>query len=160
MRAAATSATPSDRARLACIATLGAAILVAAGLLASTAGAHVDAKVKLPARRTTSTQNYITLQAYDGPTAHSATASAEVQICTSAHTPKNTAAVPSFFVLKLKSGTILPILAKAAKTPALKLTPLGPKQCVTGWISFYVPKGATVSALVYTYGKAISWSLH
>jgi hypothetical protein len=160
MRAVATSATAFDRARLASIATLVAAILVASGLLASAAGAHVDAKVKLPARRVTSTGNYVTLQAYSGPTARSATASAEVEVCTSAHTPRDTAAVPSFFVLKLTSHTVLPILAKAARTPALKLTPLGPKQCVSGWISFYVPKGATVSALVYSYGKPISWSLH
>jgi hypothetical protein len=160
MRAAATSAIAFGRLRLASIATLAAAVLVASGLLASAAGAYVDAKVKLPARHTTSTGNYVTFQAYDGPTAHDDTASAEVEICTSAHTPKDTAAVPSFFVLKLTSGIVLPILGKAAKTPALKLTPLGPKQCVSGWISFYVPKGTTVSALVYTYGKAISWSLH
>jgi hypothetical protein len=160
MRAVATSATAFDRARLASIATLVAAVLVASGLLASAAGAHVDAKVRLPARRTTSTGNYITLQAYNGPSARSATASAQVEVCTSAHTPKGTAAVPSFFVLKLTSGTVLPILGKAAKTPALKLTPLGPKQCVSGWISYYVPKRATVSALVYTDGKPISWSLH
>jgi hypothetical protein len=160
MRAVATSATASDRARLASIATLAAAILVASGLLASAAAAHVDTKVKLPARRITSTGNYITLQAYDGPTARNATASADVEVCTSAHTPKDTAAVPSFFVLKLTSRTVLPILGKAARTPALKLTPLGPKQCVSGWISFYVPKGATVSALVYSYGRPISWSLH
>jgi Flp pilus assembly protein TadG len=160
MRAAATSATAFETARRASIATLVAAILVASALLVATAGAHVDTKVKLPASRTTSTGNSITLQAYNGPTARNATASAEVRVCTSAHTPKDTAAVPSFFVLKLTSGTVLPILGKAAKTPALKLTPLGPKQCVSGWISYYVPKGTTVSALVYTYGKPISWSLH
>jgi hypothetical protein len=160
MRAATTSATAFARAGRASIATLAAAALVASAFFASPAGAHVDAKVKLPARRMSSTGNYITLQAYNAPAGRNATASAQVQVCTSAHTPKGSAAVPSFFVLKLTSGTVLPILGKAAKTPALKLTPLGPKQCVSGWISYYVPKGTTVSALVYTYGKKISWSLH
>lgn len=70
-----------------------------------------------------------------------------------------TEAYPPFFTLSLTNGSSMHISATAARSPALHVTPLGPKQCVRGWISFPVHAGAHVSALVYTYGKPIRWKL-
>jgi hypothetical protein len=114
---------------------------------------------RLPETLTTPTGNFITLHTFEPPTSRSHIASADVEICTSAHTPKGTVAYPPFFTLSLTNGTSLHIDSTAAKTPGLKPTPLGPKQCVRGWISFTVPAGGKVSALVYTYGPPIRWKL-
>ena len=64
-----------------------------------------------------------------------------MKICTSAHTPKGTEAIPQFFTLKLSNGTIVHLTSLSPKSPALNVTPLGPKQCVRGWITFAVPRG-------------------
>jgi hypothetical protein len=142
----------------------GFAATAVIGLLATLAspalaGSHPAAAVKLPDRLKTPTGNYITLEAFDGPSGSSRTASARVEVCTSAHTPKDSGADPYFFTLRLTDGKTLAISPRAAKSPALVLTPLAPDQCVTGWISFALPGGATASQLVYTYVKPISWSL-
>jgi hypothetical protein len=130
------------------------ALLVSVVLLAAS-----PASAKLPKRLTTPTGNFITLYAFDGPSSKHAVASADVEICTSAHTPRVTEAYPPFFTLSLTNGSSVHISANTAKSPALHVTPLGPKKCVRGWISFAVPAGAHVSALVYTYGKPIRWKL-
>jgi hypothetical protein len=108
---------------------------------------------------TTPTGNFITLYAFDKPTAKLHVANADVSICASAHTPAGTEAIPFFFTLGLTNGSSVRVSLAAAKSPALKTTPLGPKQCARGWISFAVPKGAHASALLYTYGKPIKWKL-
>ncbi|HEY4349258.1 MAG TPA: hypothetical protein VGM80_16905 [Gaiellaceae bacterium] len=114
---------------------------------------------KLPEPIKTPTGNFITLYAYVAPTANHRVASVDVSICTSSHTPKITEAYPPFFTLALSSGVSVHISASAAKSPALRITPLGPKQCVRGWVSFAVPSGAHVASLVYTFGKPIRWRL-
>jgi hypothetical protein len=132
-----------------CVAALAALGLVGAGI----------ASGGLPKRLTTPTGNFITLYAFDAPSGSSHVASANVQVCTSAHTPKDTEVYPPFFTLSLSSGAIVRISPSAAKSPALHVTPLGPDKCARGWISFAVPAGGHVSALVYTYGKPIRWKL-
>ncbi len=125
--------------------------MVVAGVLTSAVLA-----AKLPERLTTSTGNFITLYAFK---TSGAVESADVSICTSVHTPKGTEAVPAFFSLKLSNGAMLPLLGVSSKSPALRTTPLGPKQCVRGWISFTVPKGTHGTTLVYIYGKPLDWKL-
>jgi hypothetical protein len=116
--------------------------------------------VKLPAKLTTPTGNFITLYTYDAPTSKSSVASAQVQVCTSAHTPKGSGVDPDFFMLKLTNNKTLAIAATAAHQPALFLAPLGASQCsVKGWVSFDVPKGDKVAALQYSYHGTISWDL-
>jgi hypothetical protein len=133
-------------------------VLVGVGLLAA-APPGSAAPVKLPEKLETSTGNFITLYRYVGPTSKSRVASADVEICTSAHTPAGTEAYPPFFQLALRGGTTVHVSPTAARSPALKITPLGPKQCVRGWISFAVPPGAKVSALAYVYATPIRWKL-
>lgn len=129
-------------------------VLAGVGLLAASA-----ASAGLPKRLTTPTGNFITLYAFDAPSATHHVASADVQVCTSAHTPKGTEVYPPFFTLSLAGGVSVRISSSTAKSPALRVTPLGPGKCVRGWVSFAVPAGAHVSALVYTYGKPIRWKL-
>jgi hypothetical protein len=107
-----------------------------------------------PVTHTTPTGNFITLYAFS---VSNGVASADVKICTSSHTPAGTEAIPEFFTLALTGGSSVRINLTAAKSPALKVTPLGPKQCVRGWVSFTVPAKAKPKALVYTYGKPITW---
>jgi hypothetical protein len=66
--------------------------------------------------------------------------------------------IPSFYALRLGNGSIVRVTG-SVKSPHLGLTPLGPKQCARGWLSFAVPKGAKPAALIYTYGKPIVWKL-
>jgi hypothetical protein len=129
---------------------MGAVLLVALVLAATAAGA------KLPMQLTTPTGNFITLFAFG---TSGQVANADVRICTSAHTPVGTEAIPFFFSLRLSNGSSVRVAAASSKSPALHVTPLGPKQCVRGWISFAVPKGSHPAALVYTYGKPIEWEL-
>jgi hypothetical protein len=111
----------------------------------------------LPATRTTPTGNFVTLEEFTGA---SPVASARVKICTSAHTPPGTEAYPPFFTLQISDGSVAPVEANAAVSPALHATPLGPLQCVDGWISFAVPGGAHGTTLLYTaLGPAITWTV-
>ena len=94
--------------------------------------------MKLPKQQVTPTGNFITLYAFQ---AVGSAANADVKICTSAHTPKGTEAIPEFFTLELSNGAIVHLTSLSPKSPALNVTPLGPKQCVRGWITFAVPHG-------------------
>ncbi|MGD0198831.1 MAG: hypothetical protein ABSC56_13110 [Solirubrobacteraceae bacterium] len=143
--------------RRAAITALALGALVSA---TSAASASATTLVKLPKKITTPTGNFITLYAYDAPSSKSPVASVEVQVCTSAHTPKGTGVDPAFFTLKLTSGSSLTMAAKSAHSPQLPAQPLGPSQCGTkGWISFDVPSGKTVEELQYEYNGLISWAL-
>ncbi|HEY5059081.1 MAG TPA: hypothetical protein VII51_08675 [Gaiellaceae bacterium] len=115
------------------------------------------AKLKLPAERTSPTGNFFTLEAYDAPTSSKAVADFEVKVCTSAHTPANTAIDPALFTLSLTHGGSVAESTTAANQPALVLKPLRPLQCAKGWLGFSVPKGKTVSKLEYDYNGTISW---
>ena len=98
---------------------VGAALVVA--------GSAAAGGVKLPKQQVTPTGNFVTLYAFQ---AVGSAANADVKICTSAHTPKGTEAIPEFFTLKLSSGAIVHLTSLSPKSPALNVTPLGPKQCV------------------------------
>jgi hypothetical protein len=128
--------------------------LCGVGLLGGPAAAALGAK--LPKQLTTPTGNFITLYAFSSS---GQVASADVSICTSAHTPAGTEAIPFFFSLRLSNGSTIRLAEVSSKSPPLRVTPLGPKQCVRGWISFHLPKGSHPAALVYTYGKPIVWRL-
>jgi hypothetical protein len=130
---------------------LGIAVTAAAVL----ASAAVAAPVKLPKTLTTPTGNFITLYAVKTAGGY---ASADIKVCTSAHTPKGTMVIPSFYSLRLSNGTLVHP-GSAVRTPALRMVPLAPKQCVRGWLSFAVPKGTKPTALLYVYGAPISWQL-
>ena len=119
------------------------------------AGAALGAPVKLPKTLKTPTGNFITLYAVSTSGGY---ASADVKVCTSANTPPGTMVIPSFYSLRLSNGSTARVTG-SVKSPHLGLTPLGPKQCARGWLSFPVPKGATPAALVYTYGAPITWKL-
>ena len=140
----------ASRGRVRLLATVTAAGLLAVSLAPALASTHADAKVKLPDKLTTPTGNFITLEAFDGPSSSNKVASADVQVCTSSHTPKGTGVDPYFFTLRLTSRATLAISRTAAKKPTLPFAPLGPNKCLSGWISFAVPAGATPSALVDT----------
>jgi hypothetical protein len=127
-------------------------MIVAGGALVAAVAA---AAIRLPKTLTTPTGNFITL--YSVSTSGGVT-NADVKICTSAHTPAGTEAFPPFFTLKLSNGTTQ-FVRLGAKSPALKTTPLGPKQCVRGWLLFKTPAGAHPTELVYTYPTAIYWKL-
>ena len=124
-------------------------------LFALPAGSALGAEVKLPKTLTTPTGNFITLYAVSIALGH---ASLDVKVCTSAHTPPGTMVMPSFYSLRLSSGSTLEPGA-SVKAPALGMVPLGPRQCARGWLSFTVPRGATPTALVYTFGRPIVWKL-
>ena len=102
-------------------------------------GSAAAGGVRLPKQQVTPTGNFITLYAFQ---AVGSAANADVKICTSAHTPKGTEAIPEFFTLELSNGAIVHLTSLSPKSPALNVTPLGPKQCVRGWITFAVPHGA------------------
>jgi hypothetical protein len=102
------------------------------------------------------TGNFITLYSVS---ARPGVTNADVKICTSPHTPAGTEAIPEFFSMKLSTGSAVHIALTGAKSPALAVTPLGPKQCVRGWLAFATPKRAHATELAYTYDKPIVWKL-
>jgi hypothetical protein len=133
----------------------GAAALALSAALPTTAAA----KLKLPTERTSPTGNYFTLEAYVAPTSSKPVANFEMKVCTSVHTPADTAIAPSLFTLSLaRGGTVAESIA-AAKSPAIEPKPLKPLQCTEGWLGFPVPKGKTVSTLEYDYNGKISWNI-
>jgi hypothetical protein len=83
----------------------------------------------------------------------------EVKVCTSAHTPADTAIDPALFTLSLAQGSSLTESVGVAKSPALVLKPLKPLECAEGWLGFSVPKGKSVSKLEYDYNGTISWAV-
>jgi hypothetical protein len=127
-----------------------------AGLALVAGGTAAAGGVKLPKQLTTPTGNFITLYAFQ---ATGSAANADVKICTSARTPKGTEAIPQFFTLKLSNGAIVHLTSLSPKSPALNVTPLGPKQCIRGWITFAVPRGARPTELLYTYGTPLVWKV-
>jgi hypothetical protein len=129
-------------------------VLLGAGLIAAMPAAAKGPK--LPQRLTTPTGNFITLYAFNS---NGHVEKLDVGVCASSHTPTGTEAIPEFFTLSLSNGSSVRIAGPSAKMPALRVTPLKPKQCVRGWLSFALPKGAHAVALVYTYGKPIRWRL-
>jgi hypothetical protein len=129
-----------------------ASVLVLAAVAAASA---LGAPVKLPRTLKTPTGNFITLYAVKTSGGHTM---ADVKVCTSASTPAGTAVIPSFYSLRLSNGSSVRPGA-AVKSPALVMTLLKPLQCVRGWLSFAVPKGASATALVYTYGAPVVWQL-
>jgi hypothetical protein len=144
------------------IGLLAGGVVVALSLTSLTAtasGGQASAKLKLPAERTSPTGNYFTLEAYDAPTSSKAVAEFEVKVCTSVHTPADTAIVPALFTLSTAGGGSVAESMIAAKTPALVVKPLKPLQCAEGWLGFTVPKGKTVSKLEYDYNGTISWAV-
>jgi hypothetical protein len=127
--------------------------------LSATASERATAKLKLPAERTSPTGNFFSLEAYVAPTSSKPVAEFEVKVCTSAHTPADTAIEPSFFTLSLAQGGSLHESIAVAKSPALLPKPLKPLQCAEGWLGFSVPKGKSVSKLEYDYNGTISWTV-
>src|SRR5271170_1903014 len=93
---------------------LTAAALALVGV--STAGA--SSKLKLPAERTSPTGNFFTLEAYDAPSKSKPDAEFLMKVCTSSHTPADTAIDPALFTLKLTDGATVPESIAAAKSPA------------------------------------------
>lgn len=133
-------------------------IRIAGGILCLAARASASALgsgVKLPKTLTTPTGNFITLYSVSTGSGH---VSVDVKVCTSTHTPPGTMVIPSFYSLRLSTGSYLHPGA-SVKSPPLGMVPLGPKQCARGWLSFALPKGAKAAALVYTYGTPIVWKL-
>jgi hypothetical protein len=120
---------------------------------------QAGAKLKLPAERTSGTGNFFYLEAYVAPTASKPVANFEVRVCTSAHTPADTAIEPAFFTLSLAKGGSITESIAIAKSPALVPKPLKPRVCDEGWLGFAVPKGRTVSKLEYEYSGTISWAV-
>jgi hypothetical protein len=117
------------------------------------------AKLKLPAERTSPTGNFFTLEAYDAPTASKPDAEFEMKVCTSAHTPADTAIDPALFALKLSGGATVSDSTVAADHPALLPRAMAKLECVEGWLGFPVPKGRTAATLEYAYNGTISWNV-
>lgn len=154
MRPGATSVRIASPWRTALVAGVAALAVVAA--LATNA----RAAMKLPIERTSPTGNYFTLKAYVAPTARKPVANFEMKVCTSKHTPADTAIDPALFTLSLAhgGGTVAESIAVAA-APAMVLKPLKPLQCTEGWLGFRVPVGKVVSSLEYDYNGRISWAI-
>lgn len=137
-----------------------AALALSLGTLATAAASERSAAtLKLPAERTSPTGNYFTLEAYVAPTSAKPVAEFEMKVCTSAHTPANTAIDPALFTLNLAHGGFAGESMSSAKSPILELKPLKPLQCTEGWLGFAVPKGKAVSKLEYDYNGTISWAV-
>ena len=134
--------------------TGAAALALALALPATT-----EAKLKLPTERTSPTGNFFTLEAYVAPTKSKHVANFEMKVCTSKHTPANTAIDPALFSLSLAHGGTVTESPAVAKSPAMVLKPLKPLECTEGWLGFSVPKGKTVSTLEYDYNGTISWAV-
>ena len=143
-------------------------IVIAAGLcVAASSAAAIEhpwkssspSKLKLPAERTSPSGNFFTLEAYDAPTSHTRVANFEMKVCTSKHTPADTAIDPALFTLSLAKGGTVAESPAVARSPAMVFKPLKPPQCTEGWLGFKVPKGKAVSTLVYDYKGAISWDV-
>ncbi len=117
------------------------------------------AALKLPTERTSPTGNYFTLEAYVAPTSSKPVANFEMKVCTSKHTPADTAIDPALFTLSLAHGGTISESIAVARSPAIVLKPLKPLQCTEGWLGFSVPKGKDVSTLEYDYNGKISWSI-
>ena len=134
----------------------GVAALAVVGALSTTA----RAALKLPIERTSPTGNYFTLEAYVAPTAVKRAANFEMKVCTSKHTPADTAIDPALFTLSLADGggTVAESVA-VAKAPAMVLKPLKPLQCTEGWLGFRVAARKVVSSLEYDYNGRISWAI-
>ena len=143
--------------RIAIAVCAATALTLALVPLSATAGVRATTKLKLPAERTSPTGNFFTLEVYVAPTSSKPVAEFEVKVCTSAHTPADTAIEPSFFTLSLAQGGSLHESIAVAKSPALVPKPLKPLQCDEGWLGFSVPKGKSVSKLEYEFNGTISW---
>lgn len=133
----------------------GAAVLTLGILLPPSA----SAKLKLPVERTSPTGNFFTLEAYVAPTASKRVANFKMKVCTSAHTPANTAIDPALFTLSLAHGGAVAESIAVANSPAMVLKPLKRSQCTEGWLAFKVRKGKAVSTLEYDYSGKISWAI-
>jgi hypothetical protein len=133
----------------------GVAALAIAGALPTIA----SGALKLPAERTSPTGNYFTLEAYVAPTSSKRVANFEVKVCTSKHTPADTAIDPPLFTLSLAHGGTVAESVAIAKAPAMVLKPLKPLECTEGWLGFSVPSGKSVSTLEYDYNGKISWAV-
>ncbi|MGD1052112.1 MAG: hypothetical protein ABR947_13675 [Solirubrobacteraceae bacterium] len=145
--------------RIATAVCVAAVLALALVPMTAAASQRATTKLKLPAERTSPTGNFFTLEAYVAPTSSKPVANFEVKVCTSAHTPADTAIDPALFTLSLSQGSSLTESAGVAKSPALVLKPLKPLQCAEGWLGFSVPKGKTVSKLEYDYNGTISWAV-
>jgi hypothetical protein len=152
------SAAPS-RKFIALFAAVSAVALSLAPLASGAVRDQAVVQLKLPVERTSPTGNFFTLEAYHAPTSSSAVAEFEMKVCTSAHTPADTAIDPALFTLSLAHGGSVAESATTAKSPALLLKPLKPLQCAEGWLGFTVPKGKAVSKLEYDYNGTISWNV-
>ena len=159
MQPSSTSRPTVTRKRLGVLAGLAAASLSLVSLTTAAAREQAQAKLKLPAERTSPTGNFFTLEAYRAPTSSGAVADFELKVCTSAHTPAGTEIAPALFTLSLTHGGTVPESTAAARHPALLLKPLKPLQCAEGWLGFTVPKNAVVSKLEYDYNGTISWKV-
>jgi len=146
---------PTMTLRPAALLALAFALLVGA----APGQAATTTKLKLPAERTSSTGNFFTLEAYDPPTSSHPVANFDMKVCTSAHTPKDTAIDPAFFTLRLSQGAVESESVSSAKSPPLTFQPLAAQHCAQGWLGFHVPKGDSVAELVYTYKGSITWAV-
>lgn len=140
-----------------CIVFLAGAAIVAPSVASASAARAV--KLKLPSERTSPTGNYFTLEAYVAPTPSKPAANFQMKVCTSAHTPADTAIEPSFFTLSVAGGGIVHESIAMARSPAIVLKPLPPLHCTEGWLGFSVPRGKTISTLEYAYNGKISWKV-
>src|ERR1700690_3866650 len=114
--------------RIAMAACAAAVLTLGIVPLSAMASERATTKLKLPAERTSPTGNFFYLEAYVAPTSSKRVANFEVKVCTSAHTPADTAIEPSFFPLSLAQGGSLTESVVVAKSPALVLKPLKPLQ--------------------------------
>lgn len=146
-------------ARRAALTRRHAVFLIGIAALAVALPVAASAKLKLPVERTSPTGNFFTLEAYVAPTSSKRIANFEMKVCTSKHTPADTAIEPALFTLSLAHGGTVPESVAVAKSPAMVPKPLKPQQCTEGWLGFTVPKGKTVSTLEYDYNGKISWAI-
>lgn len=139
--------------------TMRACAVIAALSLAVALPAAAGAKLKLPAERTSPTGNFFTLEKYRAPTKSKRVANFYMKICTSSHTPKDTAIDPMLFTVDLKGGGDVSDSIELANSPVLGFKPLKPLECGEGWLGFSIPKGKSVLALAYHFGGTISWKV-
>jgi hypothetical protein len=150
---------PSKLSRRGVVFLAGVAVVALSLAPMTSASVARAVKLKLPAERTSPTGNHFTLKAYVAPTPSKPVANFQMKVCTSAHTPANTAIEPSFFTLSLAHGGIVHESTAMAKSPAIVPKPLPRLHCTEGWLGFSVPKGKTVSTLEYEYNGKIAWKV-
>jgi len=130
--------------------------LAAAAGQSDVAAARCRSALKLPAERTSPSGNFFYLE---GCSVSKTVANFEMKVCTSAHTPADTAIDPALFTVSLSGGGVVSESVAAAKSPAIVLKPMKPLECVEGWLGFDLPSGKVAAVLEYDYKGVISWKV-